>query len=67
MLAVLKEFGSCDWQLASLVCQVLWNYVSGSNDPSGGLSDEVTKDLLNVLEDYLGKSVTYRVSFIERR
>ncbi|CAG0916397.1 unnamed protein product [Notodromas monacha] len=50
---VLKHLGAGDWQLASLVVQVLWNACAGLEYPADYIGEEEADELMDVLEDHL--------------
>jgi hypothetical protein len=52
---VLKKFGECDWQLATLICQALWNYCIESTNLHAALGIDQTNQLLGILVDFLGE------------
>ena len=51
---MLQEFGHQDWQLASLVCQVLWNYSGRITSANAFFGEEQSQHLMDTLTDYLG-------------
>jgi hypothetical protein len=55
LVGVLRDFGRLDWQLASMVCQTLWNYsgrITSTNDCFG--TEEAAK-LTDLLTEYIGQ------------
>lgn len=55
LIEVLRDFSRTDWELASLVCQILWNYsgkITSSNDCFG---QQESHDLTEILLELLGK------------
>jgi hypothetical protein len=55
---VLKKFGEGDWQLATLVCQALWNYCIESVNLHVALGIDQTNQLLGIMVDFLGEVTT---------
>jgi hypothetical protein len=53
LIAVLKDMGTSDWQLASLVVQVLWNACAGLDEPVDYIGEDEGNALMDVLEDQL--------------
>lgn len=53
----LRDFGPCDWQLAGLVCQTLWNCTEDG-------MDNVTEELLHTLSIYLGVQVHTQIHIL---
>jgi hypothetical protein len=56
---VLKKFGEGDWQLATLVCQALWNYCIESINLHAALGIDQTNQLLEILVDFLGEALNF--------
>jgi hypothetical protein len=54
---VLNDFGEGDWQLATLICQALWNYCIESTNLHEALGIDETNHLLGILVDLLGKVI----------
>ena len=54
MIDVLQYFGYGDWQLCSLVCQVLWNYCASSIDLSESFDVKETEKIILIMDEYLG-------------
>lgn len=55
---MLKKFGEGDWQLATLICQVIWNYCIESVNLHAALGIDQTNQLLGILVDFLGEVTT---------
>ncbi|XP_050689564.1 armadillo repeat-containing protein 2-like isoform X2 [Eriocheir sinensis] len=53
LIDVLQYFGYGDWQLCSLVCQVLWNFCASAADVEEVLGPKETEKLIYVLEEFL--------------
>jgi len=51
---VLKDFATTDWQLAGLVCQVLWNYSIDIRSSNLTFGERESQQLVNLLTDYIG-------------
>ena len=54
---VLSKYGEGDWQLATLICQALWNYCIESTNLHTALGVEETNRLSAILVDFLGKTL----------
>jgi hypothetical protein len=53
LLDVLKDFGRRDWHLASLVCQILWNFsAEGMTSSVAIFGQEEVERLINLLHSY---------------
>jgi len=52
---VLRDWGTQDWQLASMVCQTLWNYSGKITSTSACFGEKEAQDLTELLIEYLGK------------
>ena len=50
----MRDFGRSDWQLASMVCQTLWNYSGKITSSNATYGEEESQELQDVLVDYLG-------------
>lgn len=57
MIDVLQYFGYGDWQLCSLVCQVLWNYCASTSNVFDVFNSKEAAKLMLVLEEFLGKRI----------
>ncbi len=55
LLEVLRDFGRSDWQLASMVCQTLWNYSSKITSSNACFGEAEVSGLTDVLIEYLGE------------
>ena len=64
LITVLKECGGCppadcDWLLASLTCQALWNYSIDSNDLFDCMDKEEISELEAVLVEFLDEETIF--------
>ena len=55
LIEVLRDFGRSDWQLASMVCQTLWNYSGKITSTNACFGDHEASNLIDLLIEYLGK------------
>ncbi|XP_048768043.1 armadillo repeat-containing protein 2-like isoform X2 [Ostrea edulis] len=65
LIEVLRDFSRTDWELASLVCQILWNYsgkITSSNDSFG---QQESQDLMELLMELLDRDSALDLSFKE--
>ncbi|XP_061176432.1 armadillo repeat-containing protein 2-like isoform X2 [Saccostrea echinata] len=65
LVEVLRDFSKTDWELASLVCQILWNYsgkITSSNDCFG---QQESQDLMELLMELLDRDSALDLSFKE--
>ncbi|XP_049839067.1 armadillo repeat-containing protein 2 isoform X1 [Schistocerca gregaria] len=61
LITILSKYGESDWQLATFVCQALWNFCTESSDVHAALGHEETSDLLKILADYLDEERLFGV------
>ena len=64
LIECLKDLGEHDWQLAGMICQILWNYseqITTSVEYFGG---EQVDDIITVLREFLGKKTSSRFSYV---
>ena len=59
LVEVLRDFGRSDWQLASMVCQTLWNYSGKITSANACFGESEASNLMDLLIEYLGKFVCY--------
>ncbi|KAF0289180.1 Armadillo repeat-containing protein 2 [Amphibalanus amphitrite] len=59
LILVLEDFGYSDWQLAALVCKVLWNLAADTDDAGQVFSDQQADQLAVVLDEYLDDEVLF--------
>ena len=52
---VLRDWGPQDWQLASMVCQTLWNFSGKITSTNACFGEKEAHDLSELLLEYLGK------------
>lgn len=64
MIDILHNYGQCDWSLAMLVCQVLWNFCIDSIDLYELITDAEIQQLMVILVDYLG--TIYFIIFLQQ-
>ncbi|XP_064615586.1 armadillo repeat-containing protein 2-like [Liolophura sinensis] len=62
LLEVLRDFGKTDWQLASMVCQVLWNYSGKINSANACFGDPQAQELSELLVEMLDEEAAMDVS-----
>ncbi|KAJ8315287.1 hypothetical protein KUTeg_007437 [Tegillarca granosa] len=53
LIDVLRDFGQTDWELASLVCQILWNYSGKITSTNAWFGEQEASDLIELLVHYL--------------
>uniref|UniRef100_T1J4M8 Armadillo repeat-containing protein 2 n=1 Tax=Strigamia maritima TaxID=126957 RepID=T1J4M8_STRMM len=66
LIDVLKDFGGSDWQLASMVCQALWNYTTNMKHVTLTLGDVEAVELINLLEDFLNEGVVMDICYQQK-
>lgn len=54
-MEVLIDFAVGDWQLAGLVCQVLWNYSADIRNSSVTFGEDQSQQLIGLLTEYIGQ------------
>ncbi|XP_037083211.1 armadillo repeat-containing protein 2-like [Pollicipes pollicipes] len=59
LVLVLEDFGYSDWQLAALVCKVLWNLGADTDDVGQVFSEQQADQLAVVLDEYLDDEVLF--------
>jgi hypothetical protein len=52
LIDVLRDFGRNDWQLAMMVCQILWNYSSRMKSANFMFGEKETQRLYDILVEY---------------
>ncbi|KAL9969241.1 hypothetical protein ACROYT_G021436 [Oculina patagonica] len=57
LVDVLRDFGKHDWQLSSMVCQILWNYSDKITSSSETFGDQETLELKDILTQYLDEDI----------
>ena len=57
IIDVLRDFGRSDWQLASMVCQTLWNYSGKITSANAYFGEAEANELVELLLEYLGEFV----------
>ena len=68
LIEVLRDFAKTDWDIASMVCQILWNYSVKITSTNSCFGEQEAKDLNDVLLELLGKehyliiTCDYRIS-----
>ncbi|XP_020605577.1 armadillo repeat-containing protein 2-like [Orbicella faveolata] len=65
LVDVLRDFGKHDWQLSSMVCQILWNYSDKITSSSETFGDQETLELMDVLTQYLDEDIALDPSELE--
>lgn len=59
---MLVDFSVVDWQLAGLVCQLLWNYSKDIRASNLTFGEEEAQQLITILTDYIGNSTSETTS-----
>ncbi|XP_074649420.1 armadillo repeat-containing protein 2-like [Tubulanus polymorphus] len=59
LVEVLRDFGQNDWQLAGMVCQILWNYSSKIKSTNDCFGAKESMDMTEVLVEYLDEEVAF--------
>lgn len=57
LVDVLRDFGKHDWQLSSMVCQILWNYSDKITSSSETFGDQEALELMDILAQYLDEDI----------
>ncbi|CAH1799821.1 unnamed protein product [Owenia fusiformis] len=65
LVDVLRDFGRNDWQLATMVCQILWNYSSKITSTNSCFGEEESSDLNDLLLEFLDEETAMAPSFTE--
>ena len=52
---MLRDFGRSDWKLATMVCQMLWNYSGKITSANAFFGETEANDLVEVLLEFLGE------------
>ncbi|KAL3882503.1 hypothetical protein ACJMK2_028840 [Sinanodonta woodiana] len=55
LVEVLRDFGRTDWELASMVCQILWNYSGKITSSNAFFGEHESQELTELLIEYLDK------------
>ncbi|XP_033741538.1 armadillo repeat-containing protein 2-like isoform X1 [Pecten maximus] len=63
LIEVLRDFGRTDWELASLVCQILWNYSGKITSTNACFGEQEAQDLLDLLIEYTDQDSALDSSF----
>ncbi|CAH1229269.1 ARMC2 [Branchiostoma lanceolatum] len=61
LVDVLRDFGRTDWELASMVCQTLWNYSEKITSSIDCFGEEETNQLIELLLEFLDEDVVMSV------
>ncbi|XP_078699487.1 armadillo repeat-containing protein 2-like [Branchiostoma floridae x Branchiostoma belcheri] len=61
LVDVLRDFGRTDWELASMVCQTLWNYSEKITSSIDCFGEEETNQLIELLLEFLEEDVVMSV------
>ncbi|XP_035677408.1 armadillo repeat-containing protein 2-like [Branchiostoma floridae] len=61
LVDVLRDFGRTDWELASMVCQTLWNYSEKITSSIDCFGEEETNQLIELLLEFLEEDVVLGV------
>ncbi|KAI8498698.1 Armadillo repeat-containing protein 2 [Branchiostoma belcheri] len=59
LIDVLRDFGRTDWELASMVCQTLWNYSEKITSSIDCFGEEETNQLIELLLEFLASLFRY--------
>lgn len=65
LVDVLRDFGKHDWQLSSMVCQILWNYSDKMTNSSETFGEQEAIELIDVLTQYLDEDTALDTSELE--
>lgn len=59
LVEVLRDFGRGDWELAGMVCQILWNYSGKITSSNACFGEHETQELMEILIDFLDKESAF--------
>lgn len=59
LVEVLRDFAKTDWELASMVCQILWNYSVKITSTNSCFGEQEAKDLNDVLLELLDREYAF--------
>ncbi|XP_076078717.1 armadillo repeat-containing protein 2-like isoform X1 [Mytilus galloprovincialis] len=59
LVEVLRDFAKTDWELASMVCQILWNYSVKITSTNSCFGEQESKDLNDVLLELLDRECAF--------
>ncbi|VDI18133.1 Hypothetical predicted protein [Mytilus galloprovincialis] len=59
LIEVLRDFAKTDWELASMVCQILWNYSVKITSTNSCFGEQESKDLNDVLLELLDRECAF--------
>ncbi|KAK3593875.1 hypothetical protein CHS0354_011480 [Potamilus streckersoni] len=62
LVEVLRDFGRTDWELASMVCQILWNYSGKITSSNAFFGEQESQELTELLIEYLDKENAIEMS-----
>lgn len=65
LVDVLRDFGKHDWQLSSMVCQILWNYSDKITSSTAMFGEQETLELMDILTQYLDEDTALDPSELE--
>ncbi|KAK3096696.1 hypothetical protein FSP39_002457 [Pinctada imbricata] len=65
LIEVLRDFSRTDWELASLVCQILWNYSGKITSANNCFGEQESQELAELLSELLDKNSALNPSFQE--
>lgn len=65
LVDVLRDFGKHDWQLSSMVCQILWNYSDKITNSSETFGEQEALELMDILTQYLDEDIALDPSELE--
>ncbi|XP_052237148.1 armadillo repeat-containing protein 2-like isoform X6 [Dreissena polymorpha] len=63
LVEVLRDFGRGDWDLAGLVCQILWNFSGKITSTNACFGETDAQELSEILIDYLDKESAFDQDF----
>ncbi|XP_042334827.1 armadillo repeat-containing protein 2 isoform X2 [Sceloporus undulatus] len=63
LIDCLRDFGPTDWQLACLICKILWNYSENITSAQPCFEDDDTNTLLVLLTSFLDDELALDYSF----
>ena len=55
LIDVLRDFARADWQLASMCCQILWNFSAKITSSNAMFGEAEAQELSDTLVDLLGE------------
>ncbi|XP_067050151.1 armadillo repeat-containing protein 2-like [Acropora muricata] len=65
LVDVLRDFGKHDWQMSSMVCQILWNYSDKITSSTETFGEQETLELIDILTQYLDEDTALDPAGVE--